>query len=118
MGDTRKVTRSYKEQTPEEKAEARRLAELAESEADQAQIDREVERYERMRELVAGLNAERERQGLTVHEVAARAGMEPAALNRLEISPNANPTLDTLHQLAEALGKHIHVELSDEPQAA
>jgi len=112
------MKRSYKQQTPAEKAETDRLAALAESEADQAEVDRLIERHERMRDLIGRLKAERERQGLSLAQTAKRISMDRANLHRLETNPNANPTLDTLYRLAEALGKEIHVELHDVEQAA
>lgn len=55
--------------------------------------------------LVAGLKRERERLGLTLHDVAERSGgIDPATLSRLENARNLNPTVETLGRYAAALG--------------
>jgi ribosome-binding protein aMBF1 (putative translation factor) len=62
--------------------------------------------------LVARFKAERERQGLTLAEVADRMGIDAPALSRLETGKMLNPTLATLHKWAEALGRKLEVELA------
>ena len=62
--------------------------------------------------LVARFKAERERQGLTLAEVAERMGIDPPALSGLETGKTLNPTLATLHKWAEALGQKLDVDLS------
>lgn len=54
--------------------------------------------------LLAQLRKERERQGLTLAEVAVRAKVAPAALSRLESGRNGNPTFKTVEKIAAALG--------------
>jgi DNA-binding XRE family transcriptional regulator len=63
-------------------------------------------------ELVAQLKAIRERQDLTLAEVAARMGIDPPALSRLETGKMLNPTLATLHKWAAALGQKLAVGVS------
>jgi DNA-binding phage protein len=86
------------------------------------QIDRQAyERADRMRtegppnrpfhELIATLRAERERQGLSLTEIAERTGMDRAAIHKLEIGLNRNPTCATLARYAEALGARIEWNL-------
>ena len=58
------------------------------------------------------LRAERDRQGLSLSEVAKRAGMDPAVLSRLE-NKGGNPTLETLCKVATALGKELVCCLRD-----
>ena len=65
-----------------------------------------------LRLATAELRAERERQGLSLSEVAKRAGMDPAVLSRLE-NKGGNPTLETLCKVATALGKEIVCSLRD-----
>jgi DNA-binding phage protein len=60
-----------------------------------------------LHQVMASLKQERERQGLTLAEVSSRAGIDQAALSRLERGTNGNPTLDTLFRVASALGKTI-----------
>jgi DNA-binding XRE family transcriptional regulator len=62
--------------------------------------------------LVAKFKAAREKQGLTLAEVAERMGIDSPALSRLETGKMLNPTLATLHKWAEALGQKLDVELS------
>jgi DNA-binding phage protein len=59
------------------------------------------------RELIAALRAERERQGLSLAELARRTGMDRAAIHKLEIGLNRNPTFATLDRYAHALGARI-----------
>ena len=42
--------------------------------------------------------------GLTLLEVSHKTGIRESALSRLETSPDANPTWDTVCRLAAALG--------------
>lgn len=118
MSKARHVKTNHKRQTPEEKAETDRLAELGESEADRADARRVRDRHERMRAIISELRAERERQGLSLAAMAERIGMDRQNLHRIETNPNANPTLETIHRLAEALGKQLHLELHDLGEAA
>jgi DNA-binding XRE family transcriptional regulator len=62
--------------------------------------------------LVARFKAVRESQGLTLAAVAARMGIDPPALSRLETGKMLNPTLATLHKWAEALGQQLTFDLS------
>jgi DNA-binding phage protein len=91
------------------------------------QIDRQVgERAERVRasgpqarpfrELVAALRAERERQGLSLADVAERTGMDRGAIHKLEIGLNSNPTHSTLTRYASALGTRIEWHLETIPK--
>jgi DNA-binding XRE family transcriptional regulator len=59
------------------------------------------------RELIAALRAERQRQGLSLADLAERTGMDRAAIHKLEIGLNRNPTLATLTRYAGALGARI-----------
>ena len=53
--------------------------------------------------LIAALRAERERQGLSLADLAERTGIDRAAIHKLEIGVNTNPTLATLSRYAGAL---------------
>jgi ribosome-binding protein aMBF1 (putative translation factor) len=65
------------------------------------------EAYMDFRNLIQSLKTERERQGLTLAEVSADTGMDPAVLSRLETGRVANPTVDTLIRYATALGQRL-----------
>jgi transcriptional regulator with XRE-family HTH domain len=45
----------------------------------------------------------RERRGLSMRALARRAGVSPMTLSQLEANPRANPTLETLLRLQQAL---------------
>jgi ribosome-binding protein aMBF1 (putative translation factor) len=88
----------------------------------QGQIDRQAfERAEEVRasgpperpfrELIAALRAERERQGLSLADLAERTGMDRSAIHKIEIGLNRNPTFATLSRYASALGTRIEWHL-------
>jgi len=68
--------------------------------------------------LMAEFKKERERQKLTMAQLAEKSGIDQAALSRLENGKNANPTLDTMSRIAAALGKMISYSLVDVPKKA
>jgi DNA-binding XRE family transcriptional regulator len=68
-----------------------------------------------LHQVMAALRQERERQGLTLAELAKRSGIDQAALSKLETGAHGNPTLDTLYRIALALGKVIACVLQDSP---
>jgi DNA-binding XRE family transcriptional regulator len=63
------------------------------------------------RDLIVALRAERERQGLSLADLAERTGFDRAAIHKLEIGVNANPTLTTLARYVAALGARIEWDL-------
>jgi DNA-binding Xre family transcriptional regulator len=71
-----------------------------------------------LHEVMFELKRERERQGLTLTELADRTGIDPAALSRLETGKQTNPTLDTLCRIAHALQKTVVCGLRDLPASA
>ena len=66
-----------------------------------------------LRQVLAALRAERQRQGLSLADINERTGIDRAALSRLENNEDANPTLATLERYAEAVGKQMVVLLSE-----
>jgi len=89
---------------------------------DRGQIDQEgYENAKRLRDagpakyafisLVTALRAERELQGLSLTDIAERTGMDRAAVHKLEIGLNKNPTCATLQRYADALGRQIAWQL-------
>jgi hypothetical protein len=68
-----------------------------------------------LHKLMASLKKERENQGLTLALLSKRAGIDQAALSRLETGSHGNPTLGTLYRIAFALGKEIVCILHDAP---
>jgi ribosome-binding protein aMBF1 (putative translation factor) len=63
--------------------------------------------YLDVREAVRALKKQRERKGLSLAEVAARAKMDKAAISRLENGLQANPTIGTLCRYASAIDAQI-----------
>ena len=61
--------------------------------------------------IVKDLRSERERQGLSLSDVADRTGMDRTFISRLETSPSPNPTVSTLHRYAECLGVDFQIAL-------
>ena len=66
-----------------------------------------------LRQVLAALRTERERQGLSLADINERTGIDRAALSRLENNEDANPTLATLERYAQAVGKQMVVLLSE-----
>jgi DNA-binding XRE family transcriptional regulator len=110
--------RVYREATDEERARHAKIREqIAEELPDIKRRARERLALIRkegtpLRQALAALRAERERQGLSLADMNARTGIDRAALSRLENNGDSNPTLATLERYAEALGKQIVVLLS------
>ncbi|MFO0890021.1 MAG: helix-turn-helix transcriptional regulator [Isosphaeraceae bacterium] len=62
---------------------------------------------------LASLRTERERQGLSLADMAERTGLDRATLSKLETGKLANPTLATLRRYAQALGKRLSWAMED-----
>jgi len=73
--------------------------------------------YLSMRQAVAALKNAREQAGLSLAEVAKRAGIGKAGLSRLEGGQQLNPSLSTLSRWARAVGKRWSWQLEDDPDA-
>ena len=63
--------------------------------------------YLELRAMLGTLKKHRERQGLSLTDVANRSGMDRAAISRLENGVYMNPTVDTLYRYAQAVGADI-----------
>ena len=61
-------------------------------------------------DIVAAIDRERNRQGLTKQELAERAGLQPAAVRRV-FTGGTNPTLATLSALATALRCDVNISM-------
>jgi len=59
----------------------------------------------------------REEAGVSLTDLAAKAGMQKSSLSRLE-NEDRNPTVRTLERIAAALGKRLVVRLEDLPEPA
>ncbi len=63
--------------------------------------------YLELRRLMHLLRTARERQGLSLADIAERTGIDKAALSRLETGKQINPTIDTVWRYAHAVGKQL-----------
>jgi transcriptional regulator with XRE-family HTH domain len=69
--------------------------------------------YFHAQELLRALRRERERQQVTLAQLAQRTGYDPAVLSRLLSGRQANTTLATVGRIANALGKEVVHTLRD-----
>jgi ribosome-binding protein aMBF1 (putative translation factor) len=65
------------------------------------------------RRFIMSLRRERERQGLSLSDIAERADIDKAALSRLENGQQLNPTVNTLARYANALGSTLKLALGE-----
>jgi DNA-binding XRE family transcriptional regulator len=99
--------------TPEARAEEARLRDILDREYRETGTIKTTGDATTMGDLVAfrrfimSLRRERERLGLSLREVAERAGIDKGALSRLENGQQFNPTVNTLTRYVRALGKSM-----------
>jgi ribosome-binding protein aMBF1 (putative translation factor) len=102
--------------SPEQRAavEARRA--LRQTPEYQEELERDIEAYRQeyppagdpeLIAALAGLRRERERQGLSLTDLAERTGIDRATISKLETGKITNPTVGTLRTLATALGQKL-----------
>lgn len=111
-----------REQTPEQEAAERAIRQKFQQEKPTLQdlIDRgdvgqvlTMGEYWELRKTFAALKALREKQALSISDLADRTGMDRAMISRLENGQLDNPTLATVTRYAKALGKRVVVTLLD-----
>ena len=95
--------------TPAARAEAARVREAVQREFPPLAAD------DALLMMVATLRTERERQGLSLADIAARTGMDRSMVSRLELGKIPNPTYQTLRSYAHALGKQLGWALGELP---
>lgn len=114
MAQFRSIRGKLTEQQKERHAEIRRQVEAdmprlrAEARQAKAEIDARIRAFRE-------LKAERERQGLSLADIASRSDIDKSYLSKLENDAYPNPTLETLMRYAAALGGRI--DLSFKPAA-
>ncbi len=110
------IRRSNRKLSP---AEIKRLKSLAmkidreEGDALRARAGAFKREADRLREIFRQLQEERQKQGLSLGEIARRSGIDKGRLSRLESEEYPNVTIDTLERYAHALHKKIVVALVD-----
>ena len=71
--------------------------------------------HDRLQLALQTLKAKRQERGLSLTDVQRLSGIDRARLSRLESDPHANPTIETLNRIAQALGVEIRVAIVDAP---
>jgi DNA-binding phage protein len=66
---------------------------------------------------IASIQKAREARGLSVSDVAARMGVDHAAVSRLESGKQANPTVNTVMRYVEAIGLRVAWGLAERDDA-
>src|SRR5688572_22703643 len=113
--DKKRGQRIYRSATDEERVRHKAIREkIADELPDirrraRAKLDLLKKEGTPIRQVIAALRAERERQGLSLADLNERTGIDRAALSRLENNEEANPTLSTLERYATAVGKQMVV---------
>jgi len=69
--------------------------------------------YWELRKTFAALKALREQQGLSIADLASRAGLDQALISYLENGQVDNLTIAAMTGYAKALGKRVLVKLAD-----
>ena len=69
----------------------------------------EWERQRPEREYIKAIIAARIEQNLTQKELSARTGIRQSNISRIE-NGNCSPTVATLQQIADGVGKTLHIE--------
>lgn len=88
--------------------------ELEDPEA-RALFERELAKANAIATLLQSIEQTRERRRLSKAEVARRVGSERSAISRLLAGNNANPTFNTLADLADALDLEIEFRVRERP---
>lgn len=106
--------------TPEEREQFERAR--REDEAELAQLRDEgraaLVRFERLRDTMRALKRARLEAGLSLADIDHRTGIGRGNLSRLENDPSANPTLETLLRIADAIGVELSIGVSSGPNRA
>ncbi len=121
---TRKTTHFHRPrmQTPEQTAEEKAIRQRFQKEkptlqslVDSGDIKQvfSMAEYWELRKAFAALKALREQQGLSLTDLADRAGVDQALISCLENGQVDNLTIATMTRYAIALGKRVLVKLAD-----
>jgi len=116
----REAKRIYRPLTPAERARVETARAQIERE-EKAEILADARRFRTARrkgvtaleEVLKLLKSERESQGLSLGEIEQRTGIAKSNLSRLENQEHVNPTIATLSNYADALGKRLVIALAD-----
>ena len=67
--------------------------------------------HDRLRYALQTLKSKRKERGLSLADVQRLSGIDRARLSRLESDPDANPTVETLDRIAQALGVELRIAI-------
>ncbi len=98
--------------TPKEAAQYREIRKRVAAELPEL-IERHHERVaalDQLDELLRQLKAARQKQGLSLADLAGLTGMDRSALSKLETGRRSNPTMETLVRYADAVGKRLDLK--------
>lgn len=115
----RDISRVYREATPAELASHQEIREQIQKEIPEIRhrahkmLTEVVHQGVDVQHVLAMLKSERLRKGLSLADLRKRTGIEESALAALEENADANPTIGTLTQYADAIGKKVLVVLAD-----
>jgi hypothetical protein len=117
--NARRAYRIYGEFTPEEREEWKRA--VAEVEAEKEEIIALAKKLKaehesvmaKIRETVAALKVEREKQGMSYAAIQEASGLDQAELECLETDVPWDVLLSALIRYADALGKNLSITLAD-----
>lgn len=84
------------------------LSEWHEEQMRNPEFAAEYQRLQPEYDIIKAIVRARAEKDMTQKELADKCGMKQSAIARLE-SGNGNPTLKTLKQVAEGLGKHVRI---------
>lgn len=71
--------------------------------------------HDRLQRALQALKAKRQERRLSLTDVQRLSGIDRARLSRLESDPQANPTIETLDRIAQALGVELRISIVDAP---
>ena len=91
------------------------LDEQLQSPGDRAEFERRLAKVKSIAEVMHIIEEAREEAGLAKAEVARRMDRKPSAVSRLLAGNGANPTLDTVVDLADAVGLEMDVRFKRQP---
>lgn len=80
-----------------------------------AGFERKLAKVKSIAEVMSVIETVREDEGLAKAEVARRMERKPSAVSRLLAGNGANPTLDTLVDLIDALGLELDLRIRRQP---
>jgi ribosome-binding protein aMBF1 (putative translation factor) len=80
-----------------------------------AGFERKLAKVKSIAEVINVIETVREEEGLAKAELARRMDRKPSAISRLLSGSGANPTLDTLVDLADALGLELDIRIKRQP---